>query len=68
MSSKPAMRGPRASSKKTRIETPVMVAYIASEKFRPRASSKKTRIETLIYEEHLVILVKSEGKFQENKD
>ncbi len=42
------LNGPRASSKKTRIETPVDRIGDLPTKPRPRASSKKTRIETAV--------------------
>ncbi len=58
---------PRASSKKTRIET-VSSVWHRSGQGDPRASSKKTRIETL--KAWIMVLrgIPSEGKFQENKD
>jgi len=43
-----ALLGPRASSKKTRIETPDMIQHRTGWRLGPRASSKKTRIEATI--------------------
>ena len=59
--------GPRASSKKTRIETSWCFKSHAGLGC-PRASSKKTRIETLRQCRQRRGWLWSEGKFQENKD
>ncbi len=58
---------PRASSKKTRIET-LANNDAGKQILGPRASSKKTRIETDIAMTESISDIESEGKFQENKD
>jgi len=58
----------RASSTKTRIETPIHKHPDLSGCLRSRASSTKTRIETIFPMMGISILLMIESKFHENKD